>query len=54
MKADTTRKVTGRSDDSEKIEWKLSEVNVLDVFRGQKELIGEFKTAAGNVISIEG
>ena len=35
-----------------KIKWKLSEVNTRAVSRGQNELIGEFKMAAGNVISI--
>ena len=32
----------------------LSEVNTRTVSRGQNELIGEFKMAAGNVISIRG
>ena len=31
-----------------------SEVNTRAVSRGQKELIGEFKMAAGDVISIRG
>ena len=32
--------------------WKLSEVNTRAVSRGQNESIGEFKIAAGDVISI--
>ena len=35
-----------------KIEWKLSEVNIRAVSRGQNELIGKFKMAAGDVINI--
>jgi hypothetical protein len=38
----------------EKIEWKLSEVNTRAVSRRQNELIGKFKMAAGDVISIRG
>ena len=37
-----------------KIEWKLSEVNIMAVSGGQNELIGEFKMAAVDVISISG
>ena len=37
--------------DGGKIEWKLSEVNAWALFRGQNELIGMFKMAAGDVIS---
>ena len=45
----------GRSGGDEgKIERKLSEVNTRTVSRGQNELIGEFKIAAGGVISIRG
>ena len=35
-----------------KMKWTLSEVNAWAVSRGQDELIGKFKMAAGNVISI--
>jgi hypothetical protein len=35
-----------------KIEWKLSEVNVRAVSRGQNELIDKFKMAAGGMICI--
>ena len=35
-----------------KIKWKLSEVNIRAVSRGQNELIGKFKMAVGDVISI--
>ena len=34
-----------------KNEWKSSEVNIRTVSRGQNKLIGEFKMAAGEVIS---
>ena len=34
------------------VEWKLSEVNTKAVSRGENELIGVFKMAAVNVISI--
>ena len=37
-----------------KIEWKSSEVNTRAVSRGQNELIGKFKMAARDVISIRG
>ena len=40
--------------DGGKIERKLSEVNVRTVSRKQRELIGKFNMAAGDVISIEG
>ena len=40
--------------DGWKIEWKLSEINTRAVSRGQNELIGKFKVAAGDVISIRG
>jgi hypothetical protein len=35
-----------------KIKWRLSEVNVRAVFRGQDSMAGKFKMAAGDVISI--
>ena len=35
-----------------KIKWKLSEIDTRDVSRGQNELIGKFKMAVGDVISI--
>ena len=34
-----------------KIEWRSSEINTRTVSRGQDELIGKFKMAAGDVIS---
>jgi hypothetical protein len=37
-----------------KIKWKLPEVNTRAVSGGQNELIGKFKMAAGDVISIRG
>jgi hypothetical protein len=37
-----------------KIKWKLSKVDTKAVSRGQKELIGRFKMAAGDVISMRG
>ena len=40
--------------DGGKIEWKLSEINTRALPRGHKEFIGEFKMAAGDVISIRG
>ena len=43
---------TGRGGDGGKTEWKSSEVNTRAVSRRQSELIGEFKMAAGDVISI--
>ena len=46
------RKVGRRGGDGGKIKWKLSEVNTRTVSRGQNELIGKFKMAVGNVISI--
>ena len=45
----------GRSGrDGGKTEWKLSEVNTKAVSRGQNELLGKFKIAVGDVISIMG
>ena len=41
-------------EDGGKIEWKLCEVNTKAVSRGQNKLIGEFKTAVADVISIRG
>ena len=46
---------TGRGErggDGGKIKWKLSEVNTRAVSRGQNELMGKFKMAAGEMISI--
>ena len=40
-------------EDGEKVEWKLSEVNIRAVSRGKDEFIGEFKMVA-DVISIGG
>ena len=40
--------------DGGKIECKLSEVNNRAVSRGQNELMGKFKMAVGDVISIWG
>ena len=40
--------------DGEKIKWKLSEVNTQVVSRGQQEMIGKFKMATADVISIRG
>ena len=37
-----------------KIEWKLSEVNARAVSRRQNELIGKFKMAASDMVSIRG
>ena len=37
-----------------KIEWGLSELNTWAMSRGQDELVGNFKMAAGDVISIMG
>ena len=49
------RQEKGRSGgDGGKIEWTSSEVNTRAESRGQNKLIGEFKMAAGNVISIRG
>ena len=42
----------GRGGDGGKIKWKLSEVNIRAISRGQSELVGNFKMAAGDVISI--
>ena len=44
----------GRGGDGGKIKWKLSEVYTKTMSRGQNELVGNFKMAAGNVISIWG
>ena len=44
----------GRRGGDGKFEWKLSEVKTRAVSRGQNELIGEFKMAANDVISIRG
>jgi hypothetical protein len=44
-----------RGGDGWKIKWKLSEVNnTRAVSRGQNELIGKFKMAVGDMISISG
>ena len=40
--------------DEGKFKWKSSEVNNRAVPRGQNELIGELKMAAGDMISIRG
>ena len=48
------RKVAEREGDGGKIKWKLPEVNTRAVSRGQNKLIGEFKMAADDVISIRG
>jgi hypothetical protein len=40
--------------DGGKIEWKSSEVNTRAVSREQNELIGKFKMAADEMISIKG
>ena len=40
--------------DGGKLKWKLSEVNTRTVSRGQDKLIGKFKLATGDVISIRG
>ena len=37
----------------EKIEWESSKVNTRTVFRGKNKLIGKFKMAAGDMISIK-
>ena len=44
----------GSGGDEGKTEWTSSEVKTRTVSRGQNELIGEFKMAAGDVISIMG
>ena len=44
------RQKRGRS--GGKIEWKSSKVNTRAAYRGQKELIGEFKMAVGDMICI--
>ena len=36
------------------MKWKLSEVNTRAVSRGQNELVGKFKMAAGDMVSIRG
>ena len=49
------KKLEERSEeDGEKIGRELSEVSNRAVSRGQNELIGEFKMAAGDVICIRG
>jgi hypothetical protein len=40
--------------DGGKFKNKLSEVNTRAVSRGQNELVGKFKMAAGDVVSIRG
>ena len=45
---------TGRGRSGGKIKWKCSEVNTRAVSREQNKLIGKFKMAAGDVISIRG
>ena len=42
----------GKEGDRGKIKWKLSEFDTRTTFREQDELIGKFKMAAGDVISI--
>ena len=37
-----------------KIKWRLSQVNARAVSRGQDELLGKFKMAAGDKVSIRG
>ena len=37
-----------------KLKRKLSEVNTRAVSRGQKELVGKFKMAAGDMVNIRG
>ena len=50
-----TRQERGKSGgDGGKIEWKLSEINIRAVSRGQNKLIWELKMATGNVTSIRG
>ena len=49
--------MTGRGEGKrggEKIEWKLPDVNTRTVSRGQNKLIGQFKMAASDAISIRG
>ena len=53
MKSVTRGCETG-SGEEEGMEGTLSEVNTRAVPRGQNELIGKFKMAAGDVISIRG
>ena len=43
-----------RERDGGKFKKKISEVNTRAVSRGQNELIGKFKMAAGDVISVRG
>ena len=38
--------------DGEKFKGKLSEVNTRAVSRGQNELVGKFKMAAGDMVSV--
>ena len=40
--------------DGGKIKWELSEVNVRAVSRGQDQLIGKFKMAASDLVSVRG
>ena len=47
------RQEGGRGDGG-KFKWKLSEINTRALSRGQNELIGKLKMAAGDVISIRG
>ena len=51
---DSSRRRNGKKarGNIEKIEWKLSYVNTRLIPRGQNELIGDFKMAADDVISI--
>ena len=49
----SARQEDGRGgEDKGKIKWKLSDVNTRVVSRGLNTLIGEFKMAGDNVISI--
>ena len=43
-----------RGRDGGKIKWTLSEVNTRPMSRGQNQLIGKFKMAAGDMISTRG
>ena len=40
--------------DGGKFKWKLYEVNTRAVSRGQNELVGKFKMAVGDMVSIRG
>ena len=40
--------------DGGKFKRRLSEVNARDVSRGQNKLVGKFKMAAGDMVSIRG